>query len=312
MMGIKLALMKQAARRARKKVIADSKKAGAPTGERFVVPRTGEKGVETYLYRPKETEDKLLPVIFNVHGGAWVGNDALYLDTQSRQMAERLQALVVNINYTKADIKPFPYMQTETVDTVKYFAKHAAEYNIDRGKMGLMGYSAGGQICAAAAQMLKRDKVEISVQILCYPFLDFTYGNGTQKELAETVGAVGELKELFFPTLDKKDPTCSPGAQKVEDLIGLAPAIIVACGTDPLRVQAQAYGEKLREAGVPVWEYLYEKAVHGFLEVNYPESVEVNEAKNPEQEKLMEQCQEDIAERLREIWGLPMEETATV
>lgn len=72
-----------------------------------------------------------MPVVFNVHGGGFVGGDATLLDTQSQEMAERLSAFIVNINYTKLDAKPFPYAQEEIRDITLYFAEHAKEYNLD-------------------------------------------------------------------------------------------------------------------------------------------------------------------------------------
>ena len=89
-----------------------------------MVPRTNDAPVMTYLHRPACGGENL-PVVFNVHGGAWVGGDALLLDTQSQEMADRLGCFVVNINYIKADVKPFPYAQYEVRDTVLYFVRHA-------------------------------------------------------------------------------------------------------------------------------------------------------------------------------------------
>jgi acetyl esterase len=147
-------------------------------------------------------------VVFNVHGGAWVGGDALLLDTQSQEMADRLGCLVVNINYIKADVKPFPYAQYEVRDTVLYFVRHAQEYGIDTSKLALMGYSAGGHLCACAAQMLAEDGISLSCQVLCYPFLDFTFAGEAHNEMADGMKGIGEI---FFPTLSKIDPLVSRG-----------------------------------------------------------------------------------------------------
>lgn len=159
-MSIELLSMKMAAEKGRSECVAYAKSVGAPTGEHFIVPREGKKPVEVYIYRPEKFG--VLPCVFNVHGGAWVGNDALYLDTQSRLMAERLGAVVVNINYTKADVMPFPYQQYEVADTVKYFIRNAERFNVDSNRLALMGYSAGGHLCAAAGQMLNREGVKLS------------------------------------------------------------------------------------------------------------------------------------------------------
>lgn len=77
--------------------------------------------METILYRPKTAGSGTIPVLFNVHGGGFVGGDASQLDSYCSEMAERIPAFIVNINYKKIDIHPFPYPQMELHDTVLYF-----------------------------------------------------------------------------------------------------------------------------------------------------------------------------------------------
>ena len=167
-MSIKLFLLKLAAKKGRRQVVRHVQSLGHVRGQKFMVPRENAKPVMTYLYRPSGGGENL-PVVFNVHGGAWVGGDALLLDTQSQEMADRLGVLVVNINYVKADVKPFPYAQYEIRDTVHYFADHAREYNMDALRFAVMGYSAGGHLCACAAQLLQQEGVRLLAIITSYP-----------------------------------------------------------------------------------------------------------------------------------------------
>ena len=246
-------------------------------GEKFMVPRTDAAPVRVYLHRPADGGENL-PVVFNVHGGAWVGGDALLLDTQSQEMANRLGCMVVNINYIKADVKPFPYAQYEVRDTVLYFVRHAQEYGVDTSKLALMGYSAGGHLCACAAQLLSEEGVQLSCQVLCYPFLDFTFAGEANNEMADGMKGIGEI---FFPTLSKTDPLVSPGLLPDAQLKKVAPAIIITCGQDVLKPQADAYEIRLKAAGVNVQLFDYPESVHGFLECNYPETEDSNSAKSP-------------------------------
>ena len=124
-------------------------------GEHFIVPRNTLKGVEIILYHPQKTEMKSLPVLFNLHGGAWVSGDAALMDSFCRLIADNLPAVIVNINYTKIDEQPFPYQQVELCDTVLYFAGNADQYDIDKTKFAIGGYSAGAHIAAGAAIRLK-------------------------------------------------------------------------------------------------------------------------------------------------------------
>ena len=295
-MSIKTRLMHVVLKHGRRK----SRKKKPWLGERFMVPRTGRKPVEVILYRPEKPAALPVPVLFNVHGGSWVGGDASQMDTQSKTWAEMLGAFVVNINYTKADDKPFPYMQNEVFDTVLYFAEHASEYGIDKTRFSLIGYSAGGNVCAGVSIMLRDAGFSLNTQVLCYPFLDF--------HMFDHGGVAGFLDEktvrlamdIYFPgRINRYDPIYSPAAAPDETLRGLAPCEIVACGLDPLNVQAMAYEKRLTEAGVPVALKEYPNAKHGFLEFNWPES---ENAPDPEQKKYRDDAMRYITERLRLHW----------
>lgn len=290
-MNLKLAVMKLAVRAKRKKEVWKR-----PVGERFLVPRSGKKGVDVFLYRPQKAS-KPWPVLFNIHGGAWVGCDASQMDSYCLDMAEKSGAFIVSINYTKLDVQPFPYPQEEIRDTVLYFREHAAEYGIDPARFSVIGYSAGGHLAAVSTLMLHDLGVDLSAQVLCYPFLDFSQLSG----LLDT-GDSQAVAELFFPKgVSRDDPYISPAAASDRQLEGLAPTVFVCCGTDPLTENARAYRDRLLKNGVMVSFQLYDEAMHGFLEVNHKE-YPAQEGKNAQQEVLAKNAEDYIASQLMKIW----------
>src|SRR5271155_5741135 len=62
---------------------------------------------------------------------------------------------------------------------------------------------------------------------------------------------------------DRVNPMASPTF--AASFSGLPPALIITAEFDPLRDEAEDYGQKLREAGVPVQISRYEGMVHGFI-----------------------------------------------
>ena len=69
-------------------------------GVQFDVPRNGKDPVDVNLYLPEEGDN--LPVVFNLHGGAFIGGDADTLDTQSDRISRKWNVIVVTINYRLA------------------------------------------------------------------------------------------------------------------------------------------------------------------------------------------------------------------
>ena len=60
-----------------------------------------------------------------------------------------------------------------------------------------------------------------------------------------------------------KEPYASPLLAK--DHAGLPPAVVITAGFDPLRDEAQAYAERLSEAGVKTEHQEFSGLGHGFI-----------------------------------------------
>ena len=265
--------------------------AAQPTiGQRFVVPRDGMDGVEVILYRPENASGKL-PVFFNMHGGAWIGGDAVLLESFCARLANELPALVVNVNYKKMDEQPFPYALTEVADAVKYFAAHAEEYGIDTGKMAVGGHSAGAQIAAGAAMKLKEDGMKLAAQLLVYPCTDLRPGEGE--------GLMQMIQPMLFPDGNCEHRWASPLLAKDDELRNLAPAIFIECGLDELKPMGIAYAKRLIDAAVPVKIKEYPRALHGFLEVCRPDYDPNDPRRTPEQFEYCADCEAYIINELR-------------
>jgi acetyl esterase/lipase len=219
--------LKAAAERA-KAVKQDSQLIGA----RFEVPRPGLDAVKVNLYIPEHREDERLPVIFNIHGGGFVGNDADALDTQSERFSDTWKSIVVAVNFTKPDIKPIYYGVDEIVDTVLYFAENAKVFNADPEKFSVIGYSSGGFYAAQAAIELDARGFNLASQILAVPWV---------------------------PGLPKKVRA------------SLAPALFILGTDDPISQKSVTYQRTLKESGVDVTTKEYQAGLHPFLDTNNPE-----------------------------------------
>ena len=99
------------------------------------------------LYRPKDAEGKL-PVLLNIHGGAWVYGDkkvyapyCMYLATQG--------FAVVNASYRLAPKHTFPAPLEDVGAMVEWVVDHAEEYGLDLSNLFFVGDSAGAHLATA-------------------------------------------------------------------------------------------------------------------------------------------------------------------
>lgn len=262
-------------------------------GERFVIPREGRRGVNTILYRPASPPgEKRLPVLFNMHGGAWVGGDAVFMESFCQKLADEIPAFVVNVNYTKADEESIPYAIEETADAVKYFIAHSDEYGIDPDKVAVGGHSAGGQLAAGTALKLKEEGNRLACQMLVYPCTDLTIHEDSSPFMRILVNQL-------FPDGGHEHRYISPLRAKDEELRGLCPAIFIICGIDELRPMGIAYAKRLIDNAVPVKIKEYPAAEHGFLEVNRPDYPEGDPRQTAEQAEYARDCEHYLIQELR-------------
>lgn len=238
-------------------------------GVRFEVPRDGKEPVDVNLYIPESTD--ILPVVFNIHGGAFIAGDADTLDTQSDRISNDWNVIVVNIDYKlMTDEIPIEYGTEEVIDVIRYFKENAAQYHADPERFCVMGYSAGGYHAAAAVLALKVEDVDVAAQVLCYPY-------------------IGDAIELY--------KNLSPERQTT-----IAPALFVLADNDSFSEESLPYQEALDQNGVSTEIKRYDGSIHGFIEENNPEyeKLHIKISKSPEQELIARDAEKFIGNWLHE------------
>jgi acetyl esterase len=179
------------------------------------------------LYRPDP--QRPLPLLFLLHGGAWIAGSIDTHDEIARVLATRIPATVASLDYDLAPEHRWPH-QIEQAEAALKFLQAGAE------RVALLGDSAGGQIAAILAARL-RGGPAIAAQVLVNPALDLD-----TESLAYYAG-------LYLPAgtdLAREDVSPFHAAT----LAGLPPTLIVAGALDPLHGQNLSYAERLRAAHV--------------------------------------------------------------
>ena len=224
--------------------------------------------VAVRVYRPQGAR-RPAPVLVYYHGGGWVVGNLESHDHLCRYLAATSGVVVVAVDYRLAPEYKFPAAYDDAVAALRWVAGSADELGIDAKRMAVGGDSAGGSLAAVVA-LAVRDQgwPMLRLQLLMYPSTDFTADTPSMRENGEgyllTRAAMEQFIDWYLPSrIARADPHASP--QLAPDHSGVAPAFIQTAEFDPLRDEAQTYGETLKRAGVAVEQVCYAGMIHGFM-----------------------------------------------
>jgi acetyl esterase len=224
-------------------------------------------------------EDRVRPpAIVYYHGGGWVTGDLDSHDGVCRLLAAVSRCTVVAVDYRLAPEDPFPAAVDDAVAAYQWVHRHAEELGIAEGRVGVMGDSAGGNLAAAVAQLTRAgadspdDVPPPVVQGLLYPAVDARLNTASMHTLSSgfflTRASMVYFRGAYLPNRDDWE-TAKASPLLADDHRGLAPAMVVTAGFDPLRDDGANYAEALRKAGVEVEYRCYDDQVHGFVSMGF-------------------------------------------
>lgn len=225
----------------------------SPTHTLFV---PGDRPLELRV-RGDKVRGAARPLVLHFHGGAFVSGD---LDSGAC-LAELLAAsgaVVASLAYPLAPTHKFPEAVEAGYTAIEWLHKQRMRLAGTGAPLFVAGEEAGGNLAAAVALMVRdRAHPALAGQILVSPMLDPC--NGTAS-LRETLGATTRCKwmdgwrEYLRGPMDAEHPYAVPA--HAQRLAGVPPTLILAGGDDPMRDEALAYADRLREAGIPVTRVL--------------------------------------------------------
>jgi acetyl esterase len=222
------------------------------------------------LYRGIGTErGAALPALVYFHGGGWVIGDLDTHDGVCRLIANAGGCAVISVDYRLAPEHKFPAAVHDAVAATEWVAANAGPLGIDASRLAVGGDSAGGNLAAVVA-LVARDRggPRLRFQMLIYPATDFVTSDDPQRERFEgfplNVVTMNWFRDHYLRgVVDHGDWRASP--LRAKDLRGLPQAYVLTAGFDPLRVEGEAYANRLRDAGVSAQHRHLEGQMHGFI-----------------------------------------------
>ena len=235
---------------------------GGPTGQ-----------VPVRIMRPKGTTGTL-PVIFYIHGAGWVFGGTLTHDRLIRELATGAEAAVVFPVYDLSPEAKYPTALEQSYAVLEWVAAHGEEHGLDGSRIAISGDSVGGNLSIATTILAKqRGGPRIVAQALFYPVTNADFESGSYHQFATGYFLQREGMRWFWDqyTTDpdqRAQITASPLRASRDQLAGLPPALVITAEADVLRDEGEAYGAKLRAAGVSVTATRYGGVIHDFMMLN--------------------------------------------
>lgn len=246
----------------------------APGRETITAPANGASpAVTMYVYRPQNSGDKLLPVIYYSHGGGYLFRRSLDNTARYQNLADGTGAAVITVDYRLSTEAPFPAALTDAYNGLLYVKQNAQSLGLDGSSIVIMGDSAGGGLSAALA-LYNRDNANIPLkgQVLIYPMLDYRTGTEASPYNAPYNGYVCWNRPTNVFAWEKLRGGQNLGGTQLgyfspamaEDLTNLPPALIYVGALDLFANEDIAYAGKLVEDGNAAAVYVVPGLYHAF------------------------------------------------
>ncbi|WP_431281260.1 alpha/beta hydrolase [Humitalea sp. 24SJ18S-53] len=209
------------------------------------------------------------PVLVYLHGGGWVWNS---IDTHDRLMREYAAAagcVVIGPDYTLSPEAAFPQALEESAAVVRWIAAQGADWGLDPGRIAIGGDSAGGNLAAGVALLLRETDPDLRLSglLLNYGVFDARLDTPSYDEFADGYWLTRDKMRFYWDCYcprpaDRLNPLASPLRA---DLAGLPPVLLHWAELDVLSGENAAMAERLRAAGVPLEAEVFPGVAHGFL-----------------------------------------------
>jgi acetyl esterase/lipase len=225
----------------------------------------GRRGsIPVRIYRHPE-QDPQLPLMVYAHDGE---DGFESCDAFCSILARYGHTAVIALACQPGPERRFTACLDDVASVYRWAREQAPQFGAPAGQAAIGGESIGGGLAAILCQELKRlGEPQPAMQLLVYPWVDLSSETPSMSDYADSTLPAHDVEpwaadRFLGPEDDPADPRLSP--LKAQDVAGLAPAVLVTAGFDPLVDQGEAYARRLRAAGAPIVYRCYDHLVHGF------------------------------------------------
>jgi acetyl esterase len=209
------------------------------------------------------------PTLVYFHGGGFVFGDLESHDAVCRRLAHDGRLRVVAVDYRLAPEAPFPAPVDDALAAFADIANHPERFGADPARLAVGGDSAGANLAINVANHSARaGGPDVAFQLLIYPVTQQGATTPSREKFADgyflTQEGIDWFQRYYLgDVFDANDPRISPLLGEIPR--GVAPALVITAGFDPLLDEGKAYADKLAASGAPTAYIDYPSQVHGFF-----------------------------------------------
>lgn len=226
------------------------------------------------IYRPQDTNEKILPIILYLHGGGFVSGSNNSYNRFIRTLVNKTGCALIFPSYSLSPENKFPNALNECYQTLNYFYEYALNYNLNKDKIAIVGDSSGANLAVSTnIQNIENNRFILSFMALLNPITnlrlkgksmkDFKYGPYLTKK---------DMKKYVLSYISKKEDVynkyVSPYYASDDVLKRLPDTFIITSQNDPLRDDGELFASKLINLGVNVLCVRYLGTIHSFMTIN--------------------------------------------
>lgn len=242
--------------------------------EKYIPGSDGAPDIKLRIYEPAGRKE-LLPGMIFFHGGGFVFGSVYRQDGLCQHYCKNVNAIIVSVEYRLAPKWKAPAAAEDGYAVLCWAAENGEQIGIDKERIGLIGVSGGGNVCAAVS-LLARDRKgpQPVIQMPLYAELDNRFLTKSSREIdSPKVWSYPYSVLSWKYNLDpKREVDCYMNPLLCDDMRGLAPTFSYVGGLDPFRDENIEYWSRLLRDGVDVEFHVYPGCFHAF-DLSCPDSM---------------------------------------
>jgi len=208
-----------------------------------------------------------LPTLVYFHGGGFTIGSIQTHSVLCRELARIAHCAVISIDYRLAPEHRFPTATNDAWDALQWVSQNAMSLGLQANALAVGGDSAGGTLAAVCAIKARNAGLKLVLQLLIYPGTAGRQSTASHQKFEKGFvldkATIDWFVDHYIDDEHRGDWRFAP--MLAERHGGLAPAWIGLAECDPLVDEGVAYGDLMRQAGVPVELEIYQGVVHGFV-----------------------------------------------